>query len=62
MSQQNEPEPKKQIKIRLTTNEHAVVSLAANLKKTTMTEYMTKAIMKQAKVDARAINEIIEEF
>ena len=44
---------KKQMKIWLATNEHAVVTTAASMAGKTVAEYMKAAVLKQAKQDAK---------
>ena len=52
--------PTKQMKVFLSTQEHAVVSVAANMKGMTIRDYMRKAVIEQAKRDAKDINKIID--
>ncbi|MGZ0174682.1 MAG: hypothetical protein ACKVHE_34715 [Planctomycetales bacterium] len=50
----------KQMKIFLSHREHAVVTLAANLKNMTVGDFMKSAVIEQAKKDAKAMNKIID--
>jgi uncharacterized protein (DUF1778 family) len=52
MAKQKEPVKKKQLKVFLTAEEHAVVTLAANSKDMNTGDYMKTAVMQQAKKDA----------
>ncbi|MDA1252794.1 MAG: hypothetical protein O2820_26685 [Planctomycetota bacterium] len=50
----------KQMKVFLTNQEHAVVTLAANIKGMNVGDYMKKAIIEQAKKDAKEMNKLID--
>jgi uncharacterized protein (DUF1778 family) len=50
----------KQMKIFLSHQEHAVVTLAANIKNMTVGDFMKSAVIEQAKKDAKAMNKIID--
>ena len=50
----------KQMKVFLTTQEHAVVTLAANIKNMNVGDYMKKAVIEQAKKDAKEMNKLID--
>ena len=50
----------KQMKVFLTNQEHAVVTLAANIKNLNVGDYMKKAIIEQAKKDAKEMNKLID--
>ena len=52
--------PTKQMKIFLSNQEHAVVTLAANIKNMNVGDYMKRAVIEQAKKDAKKMNEIID--
>lgn len=52
--------PTKQMKIFLTIQEHAVVTLAANMKGMHVGDYMKQAVIEQAKKDAKEMNKIID--
>ena len=49
---QKEPEKKKQMKVFLTAEEHAVVTLAAHSKEMNIGDWMKTAVMQQAKKDS----------
>jgi len=51
---------RKQMKVFLTTEEHTVVTAAANLKNMNVGDYMKKAVIEQAKKDAKAMTRIID--
>lgn len=51
---------KKQMKVFLSTEEHTVVTLAANLKGMNVGDYMKRAVIEQAKKDAKEMNKIID--
>jgi uncharacterized protein (DUF1778 family) len=51
---------KKQMKIWLATNEHAVVTTAASMAGRTVTEYMKAAVLKQAKEDAKLFLDVFD--
>lgn len=55
----NKP-PKKQMKVFLTFQEHAVVTAAANMRGMQVGSYMKEAVINQAKEDAKEMNKIIE--
>ena len=50
----------KQMKVFLTIDEHTVVTAAANLRGMHVGEYMKKAILENAKEDAREMTRIID--
>ena len=50
----------KQMKVFLTIQEHAVVTLAANMKGMNVGDYMKKAVIEQAKKDAKEMNKLID--
>lgn len=50
----------KQMKVFLTHPEHAVVTMAANMKGMHVGDYMKQVIIDQAKKDAREMNKIID--
>ncbi len=50
----------KQMKVFLSNTEHAVVTMAANMKGMQVGDYMKKAVIEQAKKDAKDINRIID--
>ena len=50
----------KQMKVFLTIQEHAVVTLAANMKGMHVGDYMKLAVIEQAKKDAKEMNKIID--
>ncbi|TWU18881.1 hypothetical protein [Allorhodopirellula heiligendammensis] len=52
--------PTKQLKILLSINEHAVVTAAANMQGMQVGDYMKKAVVDRAKIDARKMNSIID--
>ena len=52
---------RKQLKVFLNTQEHAVVSTAAKMQGMTLAEYMKTAIIQKAKIDARAFAQMIED-
>ena len=52
--------PTKQMKLFLSHQEHAVVTLAANIKGMHVGIYMKQAVIEQAKKDAKAMNKIID--
>ena len=52
--------PTKQMKLFLSHPEHAVVTLAANLKGQNVSDYMKRAVIEQAKKDAKVMNNIID--
>jgi uncharacterized protein (DUF1778 family) len=56
----NDKSSTKQMKIFLTIQEHAVVTLAANMKGMQVGDYMKKAVIEQAKKDAKEMNKIID--
>ena len=60
MAEQKEPVKKKQLKVFLTAEEHAVVTLAANSKETRILDYMKTAVMQHAKKDAAAMMKRIQ--
>lgn len=51
---------KKQMKVFLSTEEHAVVTLAANLKGMNVGDYMKRLVIEQAKKDAKEMNKLID--
>lgn len=51
---------KKQMKVFLTSEEHTVVTLAANIKGMNVGDYMKKIVIEQAKKDAKEMNNIID--
>jgi len=51
---------KKQMKVFLSTEEHAVVTLAANMNGMNVGDYMKKAVIEQAKKDAKEMNKLID--
>jgi hypothetical protein len=51
-----------QMKVFLNRREHAVVSTASNMKGMKIGEYLRKAIIDQAKIDARDFIKMIEEL
>ncbi len=48
----------KQMKIFLNLNEHAIVTMAANLKGMHVRDYMKRAAVEQAKKDVKEVNKI----
>jgi hypothetical protein len=52
--------PTKQMKLFLSVQEHAVVTMAANIKRMKVGEYMKQAVIVQAKKDAKGMNKIID--
>ena len=52
--------PTKQMKLFLSHPEHAVVTMAANLKGQNVGDYMKRAVIEQAKKDAKEMNNIID--
>jgi uncharacterized protein (DUF1778 family) len=52
--------PMKQMKVFLTTQEHAVVTAAANMKGMQVGDYMKQAVIDHAKKDAKEMNKIID--
>ena len=50
----------KQMKVFLTTPEHAVVTATANMKGMNVGDYMKQAVIEQAKKDAKEMNKIID--
>ncbi|TWU15482.1 hypothetical protein [Allorhodopirellula heiligendammensis] len=50
----------KQLKILLSINEHAVVTAAANMQGMQVGDYMKRAVIDQAKIDAKKMNAIID--
>ena len=50
----------KQMKIFLSITEHAVVTMAANIKGMNVGDYMKMAVIEQAKKDAKVMNKIID--
>ena len=52
--------PMKQMKVFLSHPEHAVVTMAANMKGMHVGDYMKQAVIDQAKKDAREMNKIID--
>ena len=52
--------PTKQMKLFLSHQAHAVVTLAANIRRMKVGDYMKKAVIEQAKKDAKKMNEIID--
>jgi uncharacterized protein (DUF1778 family) len=52
--------PTKQMKIFLSHKEHAVVTLAANIKGTKVGDYMRSAVIERAKIDAKEMDKIID--
>lgn len=55
-------EPTKQLKVFLTAKEHTVVSLAANMGNMTITDYMKRAVIEQAKKDAKSFARVIDDI
>ena len=55
----NKP-PVKQMKVFLDFKEHAVVTMAANMKGMNVGDYMKQAVIDQAKKDAKGMNRIID--
>ena len=56
MAKQKEPEKKKkQLKVFLTLEEHAAVSVAANAKEMSIGDYMKTAVIEKAKKDSVAM-------
>ena len=63
MSKKKVPSSKpvrKQMKVFLSTQEHAVVTAAANMRNMNVGDYMRKAIIEEAKKDAREMTRIID--
>jgi uncharacterized protein (DUF1778 family) len=52
--------PTKQMKIFLSNQEHAVVTLAANIRGMKVGDFMKMAVIEQAKKDAKEMNNIID--
>jgi len=52
--------PMKQMKVFLSIQEHAVVTMAANIKGMNVGDYMKSAVIEQAKKDAKEMNKIID--
>jgi uncharacterized protein (DUF1778 family) len=52
--------PMKQMKVFLSTQEHTVVTAAANMQGMQVGDYMKKAVINQAKKDAKEMNKIID--
>ena len=52
--------PTKQMKLFLSHPEHAVVTMAANLKGQNVGDYMKRAVIEQAKKDAKEMDNIID--
>lgn len=50
----------KQMKVFLNLNEHAIVTMAANLKGMHVRDYMKRAAVEQAKKDVKEVNKIID--
>lgn len=50
----------KQLKVFLSIHEHAVVTAAANMQGMQVGDYMKKAVMERAKIDAKKMNSIID--
>lgn len=50
----------KQMKVFLSTEEHAVVTLAANMKGMNVGDYMKRVVIEQAKKDAKEMNKLID--
>lgn len=50
----------KQMKIFLTKQEHAVVTAAANMTNAKIGDYLKKAVIEQAKKDAKKMNDVID--
>ncbi|WP_417746758.1 hypothetical protein [Rosistilla oblonga] len=50
----------KQMKVFLSHQEHAVVTMAANMKGMNVGDYMKQAVINQAKKDAKEMNKIID--
>lgn len=55
-------EGKKQLKLMLTRQEHAIVTLAANMKETTIGEYIRQCVLSTAKQDVQSVNKLIDEL
>ena len=53
---------KKQLKLMLTRQEHAIVTLAANMKETTIGEYICRCVLSMAKQDVQSVNKLIDEL
>jgi uncharacterized protein (DUF1778 family) len=53
---------KKQMKIYLTTQEHAVVSTAARIMGKNTADYIKEAVIQRAKIDAQAFAKMIDEI
>ena len=50
----------KQMKVVLSIQEHVVVTAAANMNSMNVCDYMKRAVIEQAKVDAKEMSKIIE--
>ena len=50
----------KQMKVFLNFEEHAVVTMAANMKGMNVGDYMKRAVIEQAKKEAKEMNKIID--
>ncbi len=59
-SQKENEGPTKQLKVFLSTQEHAVVSTAARMQGKQIGQYMKDAIIQKAKIDAKAFNNLID--
>jgi uncharacterized protein (DUF1778 family) len=60
-SEQSADKPStKQMKIFLSFEEHAVVTMAANMKGMNVGDYMKRAVLEMAKRDAKEMNRIID--
>lgn len=55
-----EKEDKKQMKVWLSTHEHAVVVTAAHMAGMNVTDYMKAAVLEKAKKDAKGFSSIID--
>jgi len=55
----NKP-PVKQMKVFLNHKEHAVVTMAANMKGMQVGDYMKQAVIAQAKKDVKGVSKIID--
>jgi len=53
---------KKQLKLMLTRQEHAIVTLAANMRGLTIGEYIRKCVISVAKQDVQSVNKLIDEL
>ena len=51
---------KKQLKLMLTRQDHAIVTLAANMKETPIGEYIRQCVLSVAKQDVQSVNKLID--